>query len=408
MSHVTTSATERRVPASRRDLCYPTEAGSDTRDEVAPVGFVARATDEVRAFRVPKGVVMGGAARELVLVTGGSGFVATYCVAALLTEGYRVRTTVRDLTREDDIRAMVKSAGVDAGDALSFETADLLVDEGWSRAVAGCTYVLHVASPFPLNMPSNADELIIPARDGAMRVLAAARDGGVRRVVLTSSFAAVGYSPKHSDAPFNEDDWTDPDQPGLSAYVRSKTIAERAAWDYISREGDTMELSVINPVGVLGPVLGSDLSTSIQLVKQLLDGKAPGLPRLSFGLVDVRDVADLHLRAMTSSAAAGERFLAVSGESLWIADVARILREQASDVARRVPSRQMPDWTVRLAALFNPPLRHVLSELGQFNRISNDKAQRILGWTPRPNDESIVATARSLAALGLISGVAAA
>ncbi len=257
-----------------------------------------------------------------VLVTGGSGFIGSYCIIRLLADGHTVRTTVRSLTREPDVRAMLKAGGVDAGERLSFIAADLENDAGWREAAAGCDYVLHVASPFPLGVPKHEDDLIVPAREGALRVLRAARDGGVKRVVMTSSFAAIGYGHPPRTTPFDERDWTNLDRPHVGAYPKSKTIAERAAWDFVAREGG-LELSVINPVAVFGPVLGPDFSTSIILTQRLLDGALPGLPRLQFGVVDVRDVADLHVRAMTNPAAKGERFLAVAGDFMSVAEIAQ-------------------------------------------------------------------------------------
>ena len=338
---------------------------------------------------------------EQVLVTGGSGFVGAHCILALLAAGYRVRTTVRSLSREPEVRAMLARGGAQPGDALEFATADLLQDAGWADAVAGCSYVLHVASPFPGRDPKDENELIQPAREGALRALRAARDAGVTRVVLTSSFAAVGYGTQVLDRPYTEEDWTNPDA-DVSAYVKSKTLAERAAWDFIDREGGALELAVVNPVGILGPVLGTDLSSSIDLVLRLLKGRVPGLPRVSFGLVDVRDVADLHLRAMTDPAAKGERFLAAADGILTIPEVAHVLREKLGEMARRVPTRTLPDWTVRLAAAIDPSLREVSRRLGNHREVSNAKARRILGWAPRSNEELLVATAESLVELGLV------
>ena len=233
-----------------------------------------------------------------VLVTGGSGFIGAHCILQLLAAGHHVRTTVRSLKREADVRAMLRAGGAEPGDRVSFFAADLESDLGWPEAVAGSEYLLHVASPFPPTVPKNEDELIVPAREGTLRVLRAARDAGVRRVVLTSSFAAIGYGQKPQDRAFDETNWTDPDGPGIQPYAKSKTLAERAAWDFVAREGRGLELAVVNPVGVFGPVLGPDYSTSILLVQRLMDGAMPGCPKLYFGLVDVRDVADLHLRAM--------------------------------------------------------------------------------------------------------------
>jgi dihydroflavonol-4-reductase len=347
---------------------------------------------------------------ELVLVTGGSGFIGAHCILQLLDAGYPVRTTVRSLQREADVRAMLKTGGAEPGEALSFAAADLMSDAGWPEAVAGCNYVLHVASPFPASAPKHENELIVPAREGALRVLRAARDAGVKRVVLTSSFAAIGYGTELTDRPFSEESWTDPSGSDVGAYVKSKTLAERAAWDFVAREGGALELSVVNPVGVFGPVLGPDYSTSIQIVQRLMDGAMPGCPRLSFGIVDVRDVADLHLRAMTNPAAKSERFLAVAGDFMTIQEIAHVLRARMGDAARRVPTRVLPDWLVRLVSLFDASVGLIVPELGNFKNATNEKARRLLGWTPRSNEDSIIATAQSLVRLGLLrnsSGVSA-
>jgi len=224
-------------------------------------------------------------------------------------------------------------------------------------------------------------------------------------VVLTSSFAAVGYGHKNRRAPYDERDWTNLGAP-LSAYVKSKTLAERAAWDFIARDGGSLELAVINPTAVFGPVLGEDFSTSIQILKAMLDGAIPANPRLQFGVVDVRDVADLHLRAMTDPAAKGERFLALAGAAMSLAQIARVLKDNLGTLAARVPTREVPDWLVRLSALRNPAVREILPQLGQQKSASNEKARRLLGWQPRSNEEAILATARSLQQLGLLKGAA--
>lgn len=338
-----------------------------------------------------------------VLVTGGSGFIASHCILQLLAAGHQVRTTVRNLRREGEVRTMLKQGGAgEAGDRLTFVAADLQADAGWPQAVAGCDHVLHVASPFPVGVPRHEDELIVPARDGALRVLRVARDAGVRRVVLTSSYAAIGYGHPPQAAPFDETSWTDATAAGLGAYVRSKTLAERAAWDFMAREGGGLELAVVNPVAVFGPVLGPDYAASIVLVQRLLAGTVPGCPRLQFGLVDVRDVADLHLRAMTDPAANGERFLAAAGDFLSVREIAQVLKRRLGARARRVPTWQLPDWLVRLAALADPTVRQILPELGKVKNATNAKARRLLGWTPRSNEDAIIATAESLLALGLV------
>jgi nucleoside-diphosphate-sugar epimerase len=324
-----------------------------------------------------------------------------HCIVQLLQAGYRVRTTVRSMKREAEVRAMVAAGGAD-GAALTFATADLTADAGWPEAVAGCAYVMHVASPFPVNVPKDENELIVPAREGALRVLRAARDAGVKRVVLTSSFAAVGYGTPYTGTPYTEKDWTNVDGAGVSPYVKSKTLAERAAWDFIAREGGALELSVVNPVGIFGPALGQDISTSIEIVRRMMNGEIPGLPHMVFGVVDVRDVADLHLRAMTSPAAKGERFLAVAGDFVSMAQIAATLRSRLGAKARRVPTRQLPDWLLRIVALVDPSVRQIVPELSRPKNASHDKARRVLGWTPRSNEDAIVATAESLGRLGLL------
>jgi nucleoside-diphosphate-sugar epimerase len=337
-----------------------------------------------------------------VLVTGGSGFIGSHAIVQLLAAGHQVRTTVRNLAREPDVRAMLKQGGADAGDRLSFVAADLEQDAGWAGAIAGCDYVLHVASPFPMSVPKHQDELIVPAREGALRVLRAARDAGVTRVVLTSSFAAIGYGHPPQAAPFDETSWTNLEGDDVLAYVKSKAVAERAAWDFIAREGGTLELSVVNPVGVFGPVLGPDYSTSILIVQRLMDGDMPGTPRIEFGVVDVRDVADLHIRAMTHPAAKGERFLAVAGDFVSMGEIAAILKKRLGASARRVPTRQLPDWLVRLAALWDPGVKQIVPELGKRKNATSEKARRMLGWTPRSSEEAVAATGESLVRLGLL------
>ena len=337
-----------------------------------------------------------------ILVTGGSGFIGSHSILQLLAAGHHVRTTVRSLNREGDVRALLKEGGAVPGDRLSFIAADLEDDAGWSEAVVGCEYVLHVASPFPPNIPKYEDELVVPAREGALRVLRAARDASVKRVVLTSSFAAIGYGQTPQKTPFNETSWTDPNGVDVLPYVKSKTLAERAAWDFIANEGGDLELSVVNPVGVFGPVLGPDYSTSILLVQRLMDGAMPGCPRLYLGVVDVRDVADLHIRAMTHPAAKGERFLAIAGDFMSILDIAKVLKGRLGASAKRVPTWQLPDWLVRIAALRDPAVKQILPELGKMKNATNEKARRMLGWAPRSNEESIVATAESLMRLGLL------
>jgi nucleoside-diphosphate-sugar epimerase len=335
-----------------------------------------------------------------VLVTGGSGFVGAHVILQLLSAGHEVRTTVRSLKREGDLRAMLKASSQEPGDRLSFFAADLVSDAGWREAVAGCDYVMHVASPFPGSAPKHEDELIIPAREGTLRVLRAARDANVKRVVLTSSCGAVYYGHPPQKEPFDETSWTIVNGE-LTAYVKSKALAERAAWDFMSREGNDLELSVVNPAGIFGPILGPDSASSVDLIKRLMNGM-PGAPRIFFGVVDVRDVADLHLRAMTHPAAKGERFIAVSGDAISMVDIAKILRRRLGASARKVPRLQLPDWLVRLAAKRDTSVRQVLPLLGVIRNATSEKARRVLGWSPRSNEDAVAATAKSLLRFGLV------
>jgi len=337
-----------------------------------------------------------------VLVTGGSGFIASHTILQLLAAGYKVRTTVRNLSREGEVLVMLRNGGAEPGEQLSFVAAELMTDAGWPAAVSGCEYVLHIASPFPSQVPKDENELIVPARDGALRMLRASRDAGVKRVVLTSSFAAIGYGHTERAEPFTEKDWTNPDGADVMPYTKSKTLAERAAWDFIVREGAGLELAVVNPVGVFGPVLGPDYATSIMLVEKMLNGALPGVPHMCFGVVDVRDVADLHLRAMADPRAKGERFLAVAGDFMWLIEIARTLKERMGERARRVPTRQLPDWLVRLARFKDESVKQIIPELGKWKNATGEKAQKVLGWSPRSREESVVATAESLVKLGLV------
>lgn len=337
---------------------------------------------------------------DLVLVTGGTGFIAQYCILALLEAGYRVRTTVRTLSREDEVRAYLKRGGAEPGDRLEVVRADLGEDAGWAEAAAGCAYVMHGASPTPSGDQVALEDWVRPAVDGNLRVLRAARDAGVKRVVLTSAFGAIGMGHKPMKRPFNETDWTNLDGK-VAPYQRSKTLSERASWDFIANEGGGMELASVNPTAVLGPALGADFSHSIRIIKTMLDGM-PGCPKVNSGFVDVRDVADLHLRAMTDPAAAGERFIAIAGESLWMLDVAKVLRARLGAAARKVPTREIPSTVVRLGAATNPALKALVPYLGISMNASGEKAARLLGWSPRPVEEAIVASAESLIALGLV------
>lgn len=329
--------------------------------------------------------------RDEVLVTGANGYLGTRIVVTLLDAGHPVRASVRNQDRAAELLADLARAGHDGRGVRVVET-QLDSDGGWAEAVAGVRHVIHVASPFPAGTPEHEDEIVVPARDGALRVLRAARDEGVSRVVLTSSYAAVGYSPTaEGDAVLTEEDWTDP-AADLQPYIKSKTVAERAAWDFVAREGGDLELAVVNPVGIFGPVLGPRLSTSTAFIKAMLDGSVDSVPRQHFGVVDVRDAAALHLLAMTAPAAAGERFIAVAdGPSVSFLEIADMLRESLGELGSLVPRAESAESSDGADPLPRPT-------------ISNAKAEDVLGWRPRSVRETVLDTATSLEELGLVGG----
>jgi dihydroflavonol-4-reductase len=332
-----------------------------------------------------------------VLVSGGSGYIAGFLIRQLVAEGWTVHTTVRSLDREGAVRELL---AVD-NSRLRFFAADLNADTGWAEAMAGCSHVAHVASPLPTRIPKDANELIVPARDGALRALRAAKASGVRRFVMTSSVAAISYGRSRGVHHFTEADWTDLAKPGLPPYIQSKTVAERAARDWVSREGGELEFVSICPSVVLGPVWSRDYSASVTVVRKLLDGSMAACPDIGFGIVDVRDVADLHVRALKAPNMAGERFIA-SGRFMKVREIAEVLRAQLGEDAHKVTTRNVPDWMVRIAALFNPMAQAVVGELGNVRNQDASHAKTVLDWQTRAEDQSIVDCARSLLALGLI------
>ena len=334
---------------------------------------------------------------DTVLVSGGSGYIAGYLIRQLATEGWTVHTTIRDLAKEGAVR---KALAVDDSRLRVF-AADLNRDEGWADAMSGCSHVAHVASPFPAKAAKDANELIVPAREGALRALRAAKRAGVGRFVMTSSVAAIAYGRGKGEHTFTEADWTDVTHPETSAYVKSKTLAERAARDWVAAEGGGIEYCSVNPAAVLGPVWNADFSTSIEAVKKLLQGSMPGCPDFGFGIVDVRDVADLHVRALKAPGMAGERFIA-SGPFLKMIDIAHVLKEKLGAEARLVPTRRLPDFLVRFSALFDPLVRQVVGELGKVRHMDASHAKAVLGWRTRPPEDSIFDTARSLLDLGIV------
>ncbi|MGH2955464.1 MAG: SDR family oxidoreductase [Solirubrobacterales bacterium] len=330
---------------------------------------------------------------ETVLVTGGSGFLGGWCVIELLRRGYDVRATIRDPSKESEIRSRFEPE-VDPGDRLTVLAADLTRDDGWQEAVAGCDYVLHVASPFPPSQPKDPDELIVPAREGTLRVLGAALDAGAKRVVVTSSVAALRNPADPPDGPITEECWTDLHNPDLNAYPRSKTIAEMAAWELVRERAEEDRLAVVNPGAILGPVIANDLSYSLEVIERMLKGM-PGVPKLGFNFVDVRDVADLEIRAMTDPKAGGERFIAAD-RWLWMGEVAAILRERLGERAAKAPTRTVPSFVVRGMALVDGGLRSIVGDLGKRVDVTSEKARSTLGWTPMPIEDSIADTAEAL------------
>lgn len=331
-----------------------------------------------------------------VLVTGATGFIAGHVILQLLEAGHEVRGTARSTASGPKLNETLSKY---TGKPVSIElvAANLDSDAGWAEAVSGMDYVQHVASPFPAGVPKDPDDLIRPAKDGALRVLKAAKAAGVKRVVLTSSMAAIAYGwGDNRPAVLTEEHWSNPDNlKDNTAYTRSKTIAERAAWDYVNGEGKGLELAVINPAAVLGPVMSGDLSASLELLTQPLSGKIPAVPNIGFGIVDVRDVAAAQLAAMTLPEAAGERFL-VSQPFMWFTELVDILRAEFPAYAKKLPKGALPDFLLKTMSLFNPTMKQLIPELGRQRQISNEKARKMLGWQPRSAKEAIVAGAQSL------------
>lgn len=330
---------------------------------------------------------------------------ASHLILQLLTEGYTVRTTVRSLSNEEAVRQSLRSAEATNLEQLSFVAADLTKDDGWRDAVHNCDYVQHVASPFPAETPKNDDDLIVPARDGTLRVLKAAKEAGVKRVVFTSSFAAVGYGHQNKDI-FDEQDWSVDE--GLPVYHRSKLLAERAAWDFVTRSQPSpsspeLELTAINAVGIFGPILSKNLSSSIELIKSLVEGGIPSCPQLYFNIVDVRDLASLHIMAMTSPEVKNERLIAShDGQPLSLLDLANVVRRERPEKAGKVPRRQVPDWVIRIMALASPKARDLVPQLGQIRKVDSSKAKRLLGWETRPVEDTVRDMIDSLVEQGVI------
>ena len=341
--------------------------------------------------------------KKQVLVTGGTGFVGIHAILQLLQKNYRVKTTLRSMKRKGEVIEMLKNGGITSFDNIQFYETDLTKDDNWNEAVKDCDYVLHIASPILLNLPKDENEIIRPAVDGTLRVLKAARDAGVKRVVMTSNFGAVGYSHKNPHTEITEEDWTDPNETGLSSYNKSKALAERAAWNFIQREGNGLELSVINPVAIYGPSLSRNLSSGFELLLNLLNGTMSVIPNLKMNIVDVRDVADLHIRAMTNPQASGQRFLALAGGEITMPQIATFLRSRMPEITQKMSTKTIPDWLVFMMAFFSRKMKNLASMLRANRNTSNAKARKVLNWTPMAsNEEAIIAAVESMVKFGNI------
>ena len=335
-----------------------------------------------------------------VLVTGGTGYIAGELIKQLLSRGWNVRTTVRNRAKSE--AALSQRFGNPAPDRFQVFQAELMSDDGWAEANAGCTHVAHVASPLSVAPPKDENEMIVPAREGTLRALRFAKAAGVKRFVQTSSMAAVAYGRSDKEYTVDESNWTNADHPDAYPYVKSKTIAERAARDWIAENGDGMEFVSVNPSMVLGPVDSGDFSASVVVVKQLLNGSMPMAPDLGFAVVDTRDVADLHVKCLEEPGLAGERFIA-AGRFLKMIEVGQILRDALpASQTRKIPTRVMPNWMVNLLSLFNPGVRSIKGELGKTRHADASHALKRLGWKTRPEEESIVDCARSLIEHGVV------
>ncbi|MGV8841075.1 MAG: NAD-dependent epimerase/dehydratase family protein [Bauldia sp.] len=335
-------------------------------------------------------------AAETVLVTGARGFIAKHCIAALLERGYRVRGTLRDSSDEGEVR-MAVATKADAGDRLGFAKADLTSDVGWDDVMRGCTAVLHVASPYPINQPRDVNEVVRPAREGTLRVMRAARAAGVKRVVLTSSVAAIAAG-RTDKTRFDESDWSNVAARDINAYSLSKTLAERAAWDAVA-DGKGPELAVINAGQVFGPPLDANVQTSGEMIGNFLRGKYPLVSKFGLPVVDVRDVVAAHIAALEKPGAAGQRFI-VADEFLWFTDIGRILGEAFPAYRKRMPRGELPNFVSRLMAPFRPDVAAVKGDLGRLWEVTSEKAKRVLGVTIRPAREAVVTMADALIRFG--------
>lgn len=330
-----------------------------------------------------------------ILVTGATGFIGSHIIIQLLNTGHEVTGSMRDLKRADSMREIYGQHVKDLS-RLSFVQLDLMNDDGWDDASEGVEYVIHTASPIPSQTPRREKDIIQPAVEGVKRALNAASKAGVKRLVMTSSVAAIMYGHEDGKIEFTEKDWSNPNHPkDKSAYTKSKTFAEKAAWEFIHQDKSGLELTTINPGMVLGPIMEADFGTSAIIVKKLLDGAFPGNPKIGWPIVDVRDVAALHIMAMTHPRAAGERFIAAN-KFMWVNDIAQVLKSKTPHLARKVATKDLPNWLMRIMANFDKEAKSVAFELDKRRENASKKAFDMLGWRPRSNEEAVVATAETL------------
>lgn len=331
---------------------------------------------------------------DKVLVTGASGFIGSHCIVKLLERGYQVRGTIRNMSRAKDLKQAIGKHTANL-DQLEFVAADLMKDKGWNEAVQGCKYVLHVASPVPIKLPKHEDELIKPAKEGTLRVLKACIENDVKRLVLTSSIAAICYGHQEKGKTYTEADWSNIDGKRVVAYPKSKTIAEKSAWDYLASRNSSLEMTVVNPSVVFGPALEKDFGSSLEIIRKLMAGEMPGVPKIAWPIVDVRDVAEMELLAMTSPAAPGNRYICAN-DTMWIGEIGEVLKQNFPEFKKKISTRTLPNWLVKLSAIFDPAVKSVITELDNPQYVSSEKAKKELGWTCRSNEEAISAAAKSL------------
>lgn len=339
-----------------------------------------------------------------ILVTGGTGFLGMRLIAELVKKGYEVKTTVRSLKSKDKVLHTLKENGIDAKDRLSFAEADLLKDENWEQVMIGCDYVFSVASPVFFDMPEDENEVIRPAVEGITRILKAAKKAGVKRVVMTSNFGAVGFSNFDRKSWTTEKNWTDPNEKGLSAYEKSKLLAEQVAWKFIEEEGEGMEFATINPVAIFGPSLDRHVSGSFDLLKGLLTGSMKRIINLPLNVVDVRDVVDLHIRAMFTPEANMQRFIASADGQITMEEIADLIRKERPGVAEKIAKKTLPNWLIDLAALFNKRAGEGKMMLRVNRQVSNEKAKKLLDWTPiATNEEAVLQAVDSMEKYGVLT-----